>query len=157
MNDELNIGVISDTHGQVRSRVYTAFGVDLILHAGDIGSRNVIIELEAIAPVKAVAGNVDVALTPHFPEQQTFDFGKRRFQLQHIFKNIPDALDPPHRPVQRIVVFGHSRKPMNQHIGDTLYFNPGSAGPRRFNLPVCAGRLKLESNRVSGQIIHLEQ
>ena len=74
----MNIGVISDTHGLVRPGVYDVFeGVDLILHAGDIGSRDVIIELEAIAPVKAVVGNVDVNLTNHFPNQLTFDLDSR--------------------------------------------------------------------------------
>ena len=92
MKGQLNIGVISDTHGQVQSGVYNAFaGVDFILHAGDIGSWDVIIELETIAPVKAVVGNIDVDLTHHFLQQQTFALGKRTLALQHIFHDIPDA------------------------------------------------------------------
>ena len=158
MKGQLNIGVISDTHGQVRSGVYNAFeGVDFILHAGDIGSWDVIIELEAIAPVKAVVGNIDVDLTHHFPQQQTFDLGKRTLALQHIFHDIPDAASLSRQSVRKIIIFGHSHRPMSEHIGDTLYFNPGSAGPRRFQLPVCVGKLRLEEERVSGEIIHLEQ
>ncbi len=154
----MNTGVISDTHGLVRPEVYDVFeGVDLILHAGDIGSRDVIIELEVIAPVKAVAGNVDVDLTNHFPSQQIFDLNSRTFELQHIFQDIPSSDQPAPISIKRIVVFGHSHQPTNEHIGDTLYFNPGSAGPRRFNLPICVGRLTLEENKVSGKIIHLEQ
>ncbi len=153
----MNIGVISDTHGLVRPGVYDVFeGVDLILHAGDIGSRDVIIELEAIAPVKAVVGNVDVNLTNHFPNQLTFDLDSRSFKLQHIFQSIPTPGQSASIPVQKIVVFGHNHQPTNEQIGDTLYFNPGSAGPRRFNSPICVGNLKLEEDSVSGEIIHLE-
>ena len=157
MKGQLNIGVISDTHGQVRSEVYNAFeGVDFILHAGDIGSRDVVTELEVIAPVKAVVGNIDVDLTHHFPQQQTFDLGKRTFVLQHIFHDIPSAASLSRQSVRKIIIFGHSHRPMGEHIGDTLYFNPGSAGPRRLQLPICVGKLKLEEERVSGEIIHLE-
>lgn len=153
----MSIGIISDTHGLVRPMVYDAFEeVDLILHAGDIGNRDVIIELEAIAPVKAVVGNMDADLTNHFPCQQTFCLNGLTFKLQHIFHDIPDPGQQGEIPIQKIMIFGHSHQPANEHIGDTLYFNPGSAGPRRPNSPICVGRLRLENDEVSGEIIHLE-
>ena len=153
----MDIGVISDTHGLVRPGVYDVFeGVDLILHAGDIGSRDVVIELEAIAPVKAVAGKVDVGLANLFPNQLIFDLDGRTFKLQHIFHSIPDSGQSTSIPIKKIIIFGHSHQPANEKVGDTLYFNPGSAGPHRHNTPVCVGKLTLEDNLVSGRIVHLE-
>ena len=178
----VEIGIISDTHGLVRPEVYEAFeGVDLILHAGDIGSYDVILELEPIAPVKAVVGNVDVDLGPRFKEEMSFEVQKRTFHLQHILKNFPEEKEafaqhaknttsPPHlNPLSRggedespspsiseIFIFGHSHKPMNHQAGTTLYFNPGSAGPRRFKLPITVGHITLEENKVTARIISLE-
>lgn len=153
----MEIGIISDTHGLVRPRVFETFeGVDLILHAGDIGGFDVIAELEAIAPVKAVAGNNDIDLAGRFQEKIRLRLNNRLFLLQHIFREIPDKTTEPKSPISKIVVFGHSHKPCNEHIGETLYFNPGSAGPRRFNLPCTAGRLTLEEGKATGRIIHLE-
>jgi putative phosphoesterase len=154
----MEIGVISDTHGLVRSEVYQAFdGVELILHAGDIGGCDVLIELEALAPVKAVAGNVDADLLGLYKEQLDFSLDGRSFQLQHVFREIPEVNGNDVMPARKIVIFGHSHQPMNRQVDDTLYFNPGSAGPRRFKLPVCVGRLTLEPDRVEGRIIYLER
>lgn len=150
----MEIGVISDTHGLVRPEVYDAFeGVELILHAGDIGDADVIIELEAIAPVKAVAGNVDIGSNMRFPETTSFQLQDKTFTLHHIFGKVPEP--SPNGPVRDIVIFGHSHNPVNIQAGDTLYFNPGSAGPRRFHLPICVGRLTLDNGKVQGRIIHL--
>ena len=100
----MKIGVISDTHGLVRPEVYKAFeGVDLILHAGDIGTMDVIIELEAIAPVKAVAGNVDVGLRDKFKEKIKFELNSRAFHLQHIFENIPEEANPNRESVLELI------------------------------------------------------
>ena len=152
----MKIGVISDTHGLVRPEVYTALdGVDLILHAGDIGGMDVIVELTPLAPVRAVAGNNDPDLLHKFQEEMTFAAEGKSFRLLHIFRDIPDPEEPGLQNIQRVVVFGHSHKPVNQQTGDTLYFNPGSAGPRRFNLPVTVGRLELTGDTVKSSILHL--
>ena len=152
----MKIGVISDTHGLVRPEVYDAFeGVDLILHAGDIGSRDVIIELEAIAPVKAVAGNVDVDLFHLFKEKMKIPIGKRVVHLQHIVENIPEETNDKRESVSEFVVFGHSHQPLSRQVGNTLYFNPGSAGPRRFKLPVAVGVLSIDDETVRDEVIRL--
>ena len=178
----MEIGIISDTHGLVRPEVYEAFdGVDLILHAGDIGGIAVIVELEPIAPVKAVIGNVDVDLGPRYKEEMSFEVQKLTFHLQHILKNISEekgafaqqatnTTSPPHlNPLPRggedespspsineIFIFGHSHKSINQQVGTALYFNPGSAGPRRFQLPITVGRITLDESNVVARIILLE-
>lgn len=153
----MEIGVISDTHGLVRPQVYEAFeGVDLILHAGDVGGLDVIVELEVIAPVWAVAGNNDIDLIDRLKERETLTLKNRNIHLEHIFNDLPEAPDDSGPDASRIVIFGHSHKPFNQRHGDTLYFNPGSAGPRRFKLPVTAGRISLGPNCVTSQILNLE-
>lgn len=153
----MEIGIISDTHSLVRPEVYEAFeGVDLILHAGDIGSHDVIIELEPIAPIKAVLGNNDGHLSHRFDEKVMFELEQRIFNLQHILDDIPEETAADLILIKEIFVFGHSHQPMNRQVGDTLYFNPGSAGPRRFNLPITVGRITLVGNTVRGKIISLE-
>ena len=152
----MKIGVISDTHGLVRPEVYEVFdGVDLILHAGDIGSQDVIIELEAIAPVKAVAGNVDFELRGKFKDKMNFALDGRAFHLQHIFDAIPEEADHGGESVADVIVFGHSHRALNRQAGKTLYFNPGSAGPRRFNLPVTVGLLTLNEKTIAGEVVEL--
>jgi putative phosphoesterase len=152
----MKIGVISDTHGLVRPEVYDAFeGVDLILHAGDIGSRDVIIELEAIAPVKAVAGNVDVDLFHLYKEKLNIPIGKHVFHLQHIVDNIPEETEEKRENVSGLVVFGHSHQPLSRQVGNTLYFNPGSAGPRRFKLPIAVGIISIDDENVREEVIRL--
>ncbi len=153
----MEIGIISDTHGLVRPQVYKALeGVDMILHAGDIGGMDVIIELEAIAPVKAVLGNNDWDLSGRFQETLVFDMEDTSFKIQHQV-NPPKPLSKPvQEQITEIVIFGHSHKPLDLHMSKTLYFNPGSSGPRRFKLPVTLGRMKLDQQRVERKIIQLE-
>lgn len=154
----MKIGVISDTHGLVRPEVYKAFqGVDLILHAGDIGSKDVIVELEAIAPVKAVAGNIDVYLTDTLGEKLTCKIASRTVRLQHIVSDLPEKETRSGENISELIIFGHTHKPANIQAGKTLYFNPGSAGPRRFNLPISVGLLTLNEKTVHGEIIHLDK
>lgn len=153
----MEIGIISDTHSLVRPEVYDAFeGVDLILHAGDIGSHDVIIELEPIAPIKAVVGNNDSHLSHKFDEKVMFELEHRSFILQHILDVIPEEKAAGTNLIKEIFVFGHSHQPMNRQVGSTLYFNPGSAGPRRFSLPITVGRITVDGNTVEGKIIALE-
>lgn len=140
----MRIGVISDTHGLVRPEVFDAFrGVDHILHSGDIGGEDVLDELRAIAPVTACAGNVDGFRCGDAREMARVELDGLRFLLVHI-------LDRPHRPraevlaelaraPPHVVVFGHSHLPHDEQLDGVRYFNPASAGPRRFDYPVSVG------------------
>ncbi len=152
----MKIGVISDTHNLVRPEIFSVFdGVDLIFHAGDIGDQNVLIELESLAPVKAVLGNNDWGLPARYKEKLNLNLCKKRILIQHIFKEVPKEVCKKSDLIKNIVVFGHSHKPLNQQSDDTLYFNPGSAGPKRFNLPITVGLLQLCDDTVKTEIISL--
>ncbi len=140
----MRIGVISDTHGQLHPRVPELFaGVDHILHAGDIGGVEVLDALRALAKVTAVAGNVDGFHCDDASETARVTLDGCRFLLAHI-------VDRPHRPsalVQEelrrapadVVVFGHSHLPHDERVGAVWFFNPASAGPRRFDYPCSVG------------------
>jgi uncharacterized protein len=131
------VGVISDTHGLMRPEALAALrGVELIIHAGDIGGPEVLAALRALAPVVAVRGNNDVGpWAAALPEHVDFDVAGRRVHLVH---DVADA-----RPAGAdVVIAGHSHQPRNERVGGALYFNPGSAGPRRFKLPIALGRLR---------------
>jgi len=148
------IGVISDTHRLVRPEALTALdGVEHIIHAGDIGAPDVIAELRRIAPVTAIRGNVDVGdWAREFPETAVVKLGGIMIYVIHNIINLD--LDPRASEFSA-VVYGHSHAP-NQHTKDgVLYFNPGSAGPRRFHLPVSIGYLTVRSKNVSCDIITL--
>ena len=131
----MRIGVISDTHNYFDPRLPQLFaGVDHILHGGDIGLPAIILALEQIAPVTAVAGNTD---DPgfHYRMTEVVELASRRFILQHIVN--PQSLAEPIRTrIARarpdVVVFGHTHKPFRQTIDGTLFFNPGYAGKSRF-------------------------
>jgi uncharacterized protein len=133
----MRIGVISDTHGLVRPEVREAFaGVDHILHAGDIGGEEVLAELSAIAEVTACAGNNDAWRCGPAGRTARISLGGLRFLLVHVRD---DAAAELRRAPADVVVFGHSHKPADERSGGVWWFNPGSAGPRRFSLPVCVG------------------
>jgi len=152
----VRIGVISDTHNLVRSEVFSVFeGVDLIAHAGDIGDQDVLIELESLAPVKAVLGNNDWGLPSKYKEQLSFKLYEKNILIKHIVKDIPAPHEEDNVKIQNIVIFGHSHKPLSQRVGKTLYFNPGSAGPKRFDLPITVGLLQLCDETVKTEIIPL--
>jgi putative phosphoesterase len=132
----IRIGLISDTHGYLDPRLADHFrGVEHILHAGDIGCWSVIQALEEIAPVTAVLGNTDFALS--CPETEVLELCARTFLLQHIL----DPYEPAEavrrrleRDAPEVVVFGHTHKPFAERIGSTLFINPGYAGKKRFAL-----------------------
>ncbi len=152
----MKIGVISDTHNLVRAEVFSVFdGVDLIVHAGDIGDQDVLIELETMAPVKAVLGNNDWGLPAKYKEQLNFNLCGKNILIQHIFKDIPQENKENNGAIQNIIIFGHSHQPLNQQVGDTLFFNPGSAGPKRFDLPITVGLLQLGDEFIKNEIISL--
>ena len=148
------IGVISDTHRLVRPEILTALeGVEHIIHAGDMGSPDVIAELRRIAPVTAIRGNADAGdWAREFPETAIVQAGGIMIYVIH---NI-DSLDlDPRASEFSAVVYGHSHVPMQQTRDGVLYFNPGSAGPRRFHLPVSMGHLTVRGKSISGEIILL--
>jgi putative phosphoesterase len=134
----MKIGLISDTHNYYDPQIPKLFhGVDHILHAGDIGSHRIILELEQIAPITAVLGNTDDPGL-HFRLTETIELARRKFLIHHIVN--PHALEDrlqslivQHQP--DVVVFGHTHKPFNETINGILYFNPGYAGKSRFGMP----------------------
>ena len=148
------IGVISDTHGLLRPEALDVLdGSELILHLGDIGSPDVIPRLREIAPVVAVRGNVDKGeWAEEFPLTDVVSIHGKTLYLIH---NIQD-LDVKPEGLFDGIVFGHSHKPVNERRSDVLYFNPGSAGPRRFTLPIALGRLQVAESGIVGEIVELE-
>src|SRR5262249_23534289 len=134
----ITIGVISDTHGLLRPEAIKALqGSDFIIHAGDVGDPAILPELERIAPVTAVRGNIDTEdWAKKLPEATTLKVGGLTIFTLHNVEHLRI-----HSLESNIVIFGHSHKPHNEVHDDTLFFNPGSAGPRRFKLPVSVGRL----------------
>src|SRR5215510_13193224 len=135
------VGVISDTHGLLRPEVLKAFkGVDLILHAGDIGDPEVLEKLRSLSDVVAVRGNNDRdTWAKKIPESRVVEIEQAQIYLLHDLKEM--TLDPDTSGFQA-VISGHSHKPSIQERHGVLFINPGSAGPRRFKLPISVARLK---------------
>jgi putative phosphoesterase len=152
---ELIVGVISDTHGLLRPQAVAAMrGADLIIHAGDVGSRDIVKALADIAPTFAVRGNVDNgAWAADLPTTELVKVGERRFFVLHQISELD--FDPAAAGFDA-VVFGHSHQPLIDTRGDVLYLNPGSAGPRRFNLPIAVARVAVSGGRLHPQIVELE-
>ncbi len=149
-----DIGVISDTHGLIRPQALEALaGCRLILHAGDMGEGEVVSRLRAQAELIVVRGNIDKGdWGAQFPATEAISINGRALYLLH---NIAELdLDP--AGSFDVVVFGHSHQPHNQTKDGVLYFNPGSAGPRRFKLPVAVGRLQIGPAGVVGRIVELD-
>ena len=148
------IGVISDTHGLLRPEAIAALsGVDLILHAGDVGSPDVLEALKGIAPVVAVRGNNDKGAWAHeLPHWEVAEVGAIYIYMIHDLKEID--LNPQAAGFQ-VVVSGHSHKPAVEERKSVLYVNPGSAGPRRFTLPISVARLKVSGESVTAELINL--
>jgi putative phosphoesterase len=149
------VGVISDTHGLLRPEAVAALrGVDRILHAGDVGSARVLEALAALAPVTAVRGNNDRgAWARRLPATAVLEIGAIRLYVVHDLKDLD--VDP-RAAGYAAVVCGHSHRPRREDRDGVLYFNPGSAGPRRFALPISLGRLRVERGRVTGTLLTLE-
>jgi putative phosphoesterase len=150
----LTVGVVSDTHGLVRPEAVEALrGSDLILHAGDIGGNHVLQELSELAPVIPVRGNVDGGWARLLPERRRLDLGGLPVLILHDRALL--GLEPSEEGLG-IVVFGHSHQPLAERRKGVLWFNPGSAGPRRFRLPVSIGRLVIEDGRVRSRLLTLD-
>jgi len=148
------LGVISDTHGLIRPRLTDAFrGVELILHAGDIGALEVLEELRSIAPVIAIRGNNDKDdWASGIPETEVTQVGSVYIYMLHDLKQID--LDPAAAGFH-VVISGHSHKPSIEQRGGILFLNPGSAGPRRFKLPISVARLMIDGSAVSAETVDL--
>jgi uncharacterized protein len=143
----MRIGVISDTHGLLRPEAVAALrGVEHILHAGDVGEIGILEQLRQVAPVTAIRGNIDrsgpCAL---LPEIELVEFAGASLYLLHDRNQLD--LDPVAAGIAA-VLSGHSHQPLIEHRNGVLYFNPGSAGPRRFSLPVSLGFLDIEAGKI---------
>jgi uncharacterized protein len=148
------IGVISDTHGLLRPEALAFLrGSDYIVHAGDIGDAAVLSELSALAPLTAVRGNNDNGpWAQTIAETEVLKVGAVSIYLLHDLAQL--HLDPAAAGYQ-VVVSGHSHKPSMERRGGVLYLNPGSAGPRRFKLPVAVAELKVAGEGVEGRLVEL--
>jgi hypothetical protein len=152
--DSVRIGVISDTHGLLRPEAVRALrGVDLIVHAGDVGAPAILEGLRAFARVLAVRGNNDRgAWARALPETETIDVAGARIHVVHDLKEL--AIDPAQARVD-VVIAGHSHRPAIRTRDGVLFLNPGSAGPRRFTLPVSVALLSLGPARPRARIVTL--
>jgi putative phosphoesterase len=148
------VGVISDTHGLLRPAALAALaGVERIVHAGDIGSPAVLAGLAQVAPVTAVRGNNDrEAWAIEIPETEVVEIGGVALYVLHDLHELD--LDPRAAGFAAVIA-GHSHQPRQEERDGVLYFNPGSAGPRRFRLPISVGRLTVERGRVRGALMTL--
>ena len=148
----LTVGVISDTHGLLRPQALDALrGSDLIIHAGDVGDPALLAPLRAIAPTHVVRGNIDYGdWADALPMTALVDVGALKFYVLH---NIAE-LDLPTAGVAA-VVYGHSHQPTIETRDGVLYLNPGSAGPRRFSLPVCVARVRIANGALAPEIVTL--
>lgn len=148
------IGVISDTHGLLRPEAAARLaGVSHIVHAGDIGRPEIVERLARIAPVTAIRGNVDSGgWAQAYPETRTVSLGGRRLYLLHDRNDL--RIDPIAEGIDA-VISGHSHRPLAETVDGVLYLNPGSAGPRRFSLPVTLATLELDSEGLRPALHHL--
>jgi uncharacterized protein len=149
------IGVISDTHGLLRPEAVELLrGSAHIIHAGDIGSSEIIPELRKIAPVTAIRGNVDTqAWARSFAETEVVELAGMDIYIIHD----ANALDlNPKAAGFAAVISGHSHQPKQEIKNGVLYFNPGSAGPRRFKLPISVGRIVIADGKLNGEVLEIK-
>lgn len=156
----LRIGVIADTHGLFDRAILRHFqDVDYILHAGDISDKSVVEQLEQLAPVTAVSGNVDGYERSGFPPETIVELGGRRIAIRHIVfeggKITKEGQAFLERARPDVCVFGHTHRPAAEWVGATLLFNPGSAGQKRFTLPRGLGLLMIDGDHVEPTVITL--
>ena len=151
---EIILGVISDTHGLLRPQAIAALaGSDLIIHAGDVGKPEVIDRLGGVSATFAVRGNIDNgSWAARLPATQTVEVGALRLFVLHDIGEL--ALDPAAAGFAA-VVFGHSHRPSIETRDGVLFLNPGSAGPRRFTLPITVARVRVCGQRMYPEIIEL--
>lgn len=155
----MRIGLISDTHGRLRAEVFHHFeGVDRILHAGDVGPSDLLVELEAVAPVTAVVGNTDgLELRARVREVAEMELDGQRVVVAHghqLGSPTPERLRRAH-PTADVIVYGHTHRPLVDEDGSTLVVNPGAAGAARFGIAPSIGILTLEGGARRVELIEL--
>ncbi len=150
----MRIGIISDTHGLLRPEAIKQLaGADHIIHAGDIGAPEVIEGLRRIAPTTAIRGNIDVGeWAKDYPDSELVVLGGRSLYVLHNLKEI--KLDPAASGFD-VIISGHSHRPKIETKNGVLYVNPGSAGPRRFKLPIAVGIIALSDGLIVPQILEI--
>jgi len=146
------VGIISDTHGLLRPEAVAALqGSRYIVHGGDVGDEHILKTLEAMAPVTVVRGNTDHdAWARRLPRTAVLDVDGVRVYVVH---DIADLDIDPRAAGVDVVVYGHSHRPGIEPRGDVLYLNPGSAGPRRFDLPISVARLTITGGTARAEIV----
>jgi uncharacterized protein len=156
LNGTIRVGLISDTHGLLRPQALELLqGSDFIVHAGDIGDPEILRRLEAIAPVTAVRGNNDTAhWAARIRETETLSIANTRILVIHDLAKLD--IDPVAAKIGA-VVSGHSHQPKTQTRDGVLYMNPGSAGPRRFTLPISLGFLEVSGETIVARLIELDR
>jgi uncharacterized protein len=154
----MKLGLISDTHNYLDPRVLKVFeGVEHILHAGDVGLQMLLVELQQIAPVTAVYGNTDEGLP--LRETERITLAGKKFLIHHI---VTPGLGSPridsllHTDRPDVVMFGHTHKPYAEWVDGMLYFNPGSAGKKRFDLPRTVALMEINGGEISYRFVPLE-
>lgn len=149
------VGVISDTHGLVRPQAVAALqGCELIIHAGDIGKPEVLDELREVAPIIAVRGNVDKGpWADSIRVTEVVQVGKHLFYVLH---NLDELDLDPVAAEFRGVITGHSHRPSVGWRDGVMYLNPGSAGPRRFTLPIAVARIHVRGDTLEGELVELQ-
>jgi len=150
----MKLGIISDTHGLLRPEALDALaGCERILHAGDIGNPDILEQLATLAPLEVVRGNNDLHApwAAAIPDHRLLDLGGVETLLVHDIADVPALLGER----TGLVVTGHSHKPLFRWQGQCLYLNPGSAGPRRFKLPVTLALLELDSEVLEPRLVCL--
>jgi putative phosphoesterase len=150
----MKIGLISDTHGLLRSQALAALaGCEHIVHGGDIGDPAILAQLRRIAPVTAVRGNNDTgSWAEAIRETERIELAGVAIHVLHDLKQL--ALDPVAHGIA-VVIAGHSHRPLLMHRGGVLYVNPGSTGPRRFRLPVSVAELVVKDGAATARIVEL--
>src|SRR5216110_2614 len=151
------VGLIADTHGLIRPGVHDALqGVEVILHAGDVGGSEILDELRLIAPVKAVFGNTDPAGDPALADQINLEIGGARIHVSHGHEvGSPNPAKLAERYDADVVIYGHTHKQLVSTLGEQLFVNPGAAGPRRFKLSPSVARVKISDGKAEVEIIDL--
>ena len=159
----MKLGIISDTHGQIHPHVFNHLeGCDLILHAGDVGTEEVLVELETIAPVKAVYGNVDsFPIVGKCQETEILELHDKKIYMAHIVmagdRFVPKVAEEIMSVKPDLVVFGHTHEQHTESIDGILFFNPGSGGQRRPGKRLGVGLIYLENGIIEHETFYLDE
>ena len=154
MTTPIRIGVISDTHGLLRPEAFNALrGSDHIIHAGDVGDPQILDTLGMLAPLTAIRGNIDKdRWAKKLAETEVVELGGVSIYVLHDLAKLDLK---PEASGFRTLIYGHSHVPKQETRNGVLYFNPGSAGPRRFKLPISIGKLTIEGQQIRAEIIKI--